>query len=184
MRPAIFLDRDGTLIRERHYLSHPEDLELFPWTADALRLLAEAGYALVLVSNQSGVARGLFGEVELLAVQERLVELLAGEGIILDALYHCPHHPDFSGPCDCRKPATGMVERAVKELGLTLADSWVVGDKADDIELARAANLRGILVRSGHGAAAEAAGAGRGAVAVVENLLAAARQIIGKGGRR
>ncbi len=184
MRPAIFLDRDGTLIRDCHYLAQPDDLELFPWTAAALRLLAEAGYALVMVSNQSGLARGLFDEAQLQAVQARLVENLAEADIVLDGLYHCPHHPDFGGPCDCRKPATGMVDRAVSELELELDGSWVLGDKADDMGLARAAGLRGILVRSGHGVAAELAGAGKDAEAVVDDLLEAARFIVDREAKR
>ncbi len=184
MRPVIFLDRDGTLIHERHYLSNPEDLELFHWTLEALELLAEAGYALVVVSNQSGVARGLFEETDLLAVQERLSGLLAERNLALDGVYYCPHHPDFGESCACRKPDTGMVDRALRELDLTREGSWVIGDKADDIELARAAGLRGVLVRSGHGAEAEAAGAGRAAESVVDDLLAAARYIIESEDRR
>ena len=184
MRPAVFLDRDGTLIKECHYLSRPEDLALFPWTAQALEMLAGAGYALVLVSNQSGLARGIFDEAQLLAVQERLVEALTAVDVVLDGLYHCPHHPDFDGPCGCRKPATGMVDRAVNDLGLDLVGSWVVGDKADDMNLAQAAGLEGILVRSGHGAPAEATGAGERATVVVENLLEAARYIVGRGETR
>lgn len=180
MRPAIFLDRDGTLIHDRHYLSRAEDLSLYPWTCEALRLLADRGFALILVSNQSGLARGLFTEADLSAVQDRLVEDLAKSDIVLDGLYHCPHHPDFDGLCDCRKPGTGMVERAVAELGIVLAGSWVIGDKAADIDLALALNLPGILVRSGHGAEAESAGVGGRATVVADDLLAAARIIIGK----
>lgn len=181
-RRAVFLDRDGTLIEERHYLSRPDQLRLLPGAAAALRRLSDLGLALVLVTNQSGVARGIFTEAELAAVHAGLVDLLAAEGAALDGLYYCPHHPEdgvgeLTRNCDCRKPGTAMVEAACADLDLEPEGSWMIGDKAADIELARAAGLKGILVRSGHGRASEAAGAGAGAHATVDDLAAAAALI-------
>lgn len=156
-RPAVFLDRDGTLIRERDHLSRPDQVELAPGAGEALRALREAGFALVVVTNQSGIARGLFDEEDYRAVTARLEALLAGQGARLDRVYHCPHHPDFTGPCGCRKPAPGMFERARDELGVALEASWVVGDRARDLLPARTFGGRGVLVRTGWGRGEEAA---------------------------
>src|SRR5690606_21848860 len=136
-RPAVFLDRDGTIVVERNYLADPARVELVPGAAAALRALAEAGYALVVVTNQSGIARGLYGEGEFRAVQRRIEELLAREGIRLDGVYHCPHHPDYTGPCECRKPAVGLYLRAARELGLDLSRSVCIGDRLKDVLPAR-----------------------------------------------
>jgi len=181
MRRAVFLDRDGTLIEERHYLGDPAGVALFPWTLPALRLLRETPLALVLVSNQSGVARGRFDLADLSAVQARLVALLAAGGIALDGLYACPHHPEgsvaaFRRACDCRKPRPGLLRTAAQELALCLPGSWVVGDKPEDLALAAGAGLRGLLVLSGQGEATRAAGLA-GAATVCADLLAAARYI-------
>lgn len=181
MRRAVFLDRDGTLIEERHYLSDPAGVALYPWTLPALRLLRELPLALVLVSNQSGLARGLFDETALAAVQARLVELLAAGGIVLDGLYICPHHPEgrvaaYRRDCECRKPRPGLLRQAARDLALDLAGSWVVGDKPEDLALAAGAGLRGLLVLSGQGEATRAAGLTE-AVPVCADLLAAAQFI-------
>jgi D-glycero-D-manno-heptose 1,7-bisphosphate phosphatase len=165
-RPVVFLDRDGTLIREADYPSRPEQVELVPGAVEALRCLADAGFALVVVTNQSGIARGLFSEEDYRAVTARLQALLAREGVRLDAVYHCPHHPDFTGPCDCRKPGTGMFLRARDELGVRLEGAWVVGDRLRDLEPVRAFGGRGILVRTGYGRGEEAAGVPEGIVVV------------------
>jgi len=181
-RRAVFLDRDGTLIEERHYLGDPEGVALFPWTLPALRRLRETDLALVLVSNQSGIARGLFGEAELAAVQARLAALLAAAGLALDGAYYCPHHPTgrvsaFRRDCDCRKPKPGLLHRAARELDLELAGSWVIGDKPEDLALAAGAGLGAVLVLSGQGTATRAGGGGAGAQ-VCADLLAAAEYIV------
>lgn len=176
-RPAVFLDRDGTLSEEIGYI-HPADLPryaLLPGTAQALKRLREAGYALVVLTNQSGVARGYFPAAQVDAVHARLQELLAAQGASVDAVYYCPHHPEPLAPadngqlppgrvaatpvaalnidCDCRKPKPGLALRAAAELGLDLSRSWMVGDKSADLGLAKAAGLQGaVLVLTGYGA--------------------------------
>jgi histidinol-phosphate phosphatase family protein len=150
-RPAVFLDRDGTLVEERDYLDDPADVQLVPGAEDAVRRLREAGFRVVLVTNQSGIARGLYGEEDYRAVQARLEDLLRDAGTHLDATYYCPHHPDFTGPCSCRKPGAGMYRNAERELGIALDRSWYVGDKLTDVEPARMLGGRGILVLTGYG---------------------------------
>lgn len=176
LRPAVFLDRDGTLIADRHYLSDPAEVELLPGVVEALRALRAAGLLLVVVTNQSGIARGLFSEEDYRAVAARLERLLAAEGVAPDATKHCPHHPDHGGPCACRKPATGMYLEAAADLGIDPAASWYVGDKVSDVVPARELGGRGILLRTGHGRAQEAhlpPG-----VAVVDDLAGAAAEIL------
>lgn len=150
-KPAIFLDRDGTLIEERHYLSEPAQVALFPGTAEALATLAGAGFALVIVTNQSGIGRGLFTEDQLQAVHRHLEATLGTLGVRLDGIYHCPHAPEQV--CDCRKPQPGLVDRACAELDLDPAASFVIGDKPADVALAVRVGARPILVRTGYGAA-------------------------------
>lgn len=179
----MFLDRDGTLIEERGYLDTLEDIALFTDAPAALRLLREAGYALVLVTNQAGVARGFFDEAFVQAAHRHLAGLLAAEGIALDGYYYCPHHPDgvipeYSHVCRCRKPGPGMVEQAVRDLDIDLDRSFVVGDKWLDVELATNAGARGILVRTGYGAGVEDSPPSMTRpLAVVDTLLDAAREI-------
>jgi D-glycero-D-manno-heptose 1,7-bisphosphate phosphatase len=180
-RPAAFVDRDGTIIAEAHYLADPERVVLVPGAAGALARLAAAGYAVVVVTNQSGIARGLYGEAAYRAVQARLEALLAEAGVRLDGVYHCPHHPDFTGPCDCRKPATGLFLEAARALDLDLARSVFIGDRLKDVEPARMLGGTGILVRTGYGAA-HAAQAGA-AFAVVADLAAAVDRVLGGAGR-
>ena len=180
-RPAVFLDRDGTILVEKEYLADPAQVELVDGAADGLRRLRDAGYALVVVTNQSGIARGLYGEREYRAVDDRMRELLADEGVAIDAAYHCPHHPEFSGPCDCRKPAAGMFEQAIRELGLDPARSWLVGDRLRDLEPGPKIGARGvILVRTGYGADEE--GGAAGDVRVAADLAEAAVLILAGGG--
>jgi D-glycero-D-manno-heptose 1,7-bisphosphate phosphatase len=183
--PAIFLDRDGTIIREANYLADPERVELLPGAAEGIRRLAAAGFRIVVVSNQSGVARGYFTEVEVLKVNLRLRELLAGEAAKLDGIYWCPHLPDGSQPeyakdCDCRKPGTGLLTKAVKDLHLDLAGSWAIGDKASDVECGKRLGLRTILVLTGYGEKTRAAGFSPGGQPdhVVQNLGEAANTIL------
>lgn len=160
MKPAVFLDRDGTLIEERGYLSQLDLIAPFPWTPLALRRLRDAGYALVLVTNQAGIARGFFGEAFVQEAHRHLAAMLAADGVALDGYYYCPHHPEgtvaeYRRTCRCRKPGPGMVEQAVADLGLDITRSFVVGDKWLDVELAANAGARGILVRTGYGADTE-----------------------------
>ena len=151
MRAAAFLDRDGTIIRDADYLADPEGVELLPGTVEGMRRLAAAGFALVIVTNQSGIARGLYTESDFHAVQERLEQMLRGEGVILDAVFHCPHHPDFTGECDCRKPQLGMYRAAAARLHIDLAASVYIGDRLKDVEPALATGGRGFLVLTGYG---------------------------------
>ncbi len=144
---TVFLDRDGTLNKDTGYLKSPEEVELLPGVGSALARLKRAGACLVIVTNQSGVARGIFTLADLERVHAKLQALLRAEGVAVDALYFCPHHPDDG--CACRKPNTAMVERAVRELGLDLSRAYVVGDQQRDIELARRVRARSVLVTSG-----------------------------------
>lgn len=148
-RGAVFLDRDGTLVRETGYLSDPGAVELLPGAGQALRNLAEAGVPLVVISNQSGVGRGLFTARDVHAVMARLRALLRVHGVELGAIYFCPHHPDED--CPCRKPGTALLERAAEDLHLSLADSVMIGDKRIDAAAGRNAGGRGVLVRTGYG---------------------------------
>ncbi|MGH2710213.1 MAG: D-glycero-alpha-D-manno-heptose-1,7-bisphosphate 7-phosphatase [Actinomycetota bacterium] len=151
MRAAVFLDRDGTVIDEVGHLGEPERVVVLPGVPDALRRLADAGYALVMVTNQAGVARGYFTEADVEAVNAHTAELLLAEGVKLDGWYHCPHHPDFTGPCACRKPAPGMLRTAARDLELDLESSWMVGDHPSDAAAGRAAGAKPVMVRTGHG---------------------------------
>ncbi|MFT7677098.1 MAG: D-glycero-D-manno-heptose 1,7-bisphosphate phosphatase [Planctomycetota bacterium] len=184
LRPAVFLDRDGTINREVDYLSDPDDFELIPGVAAALRELASAGYALVIITNQSGVARGMLSLDTLDAIHARMQSVLATEGVSLDGIEFCPHHPDageapFRQDCDCRKPAPGMLLRAAEQLKLDLATSWMVGDSLRDLVAGEAAGTRSILVRTGKGSAQEqSALAGGDAPLVVDDLTGAAALIL------
>jgi heptosyltransferase-2 len=157
-RPAAFLDRDGTIIEELGYLRDPDQVRLIPGAVDALRALQRAGFRLVLITNQAGVARGLLTEADVHRVNERLRTLLAGSGVRLDGIYYCPHHPEHGPPeyrrdCRCRKPNPGMVERAARELHLDPARSVVIGDHGSDVALARSfPGMQGVLLLTGHGA--------------------------------
>jgi D-glycero-D-manno-heptose 1,7-bisphosphate phosphatase len=184
VRSAVFLDRDGTLIEEVGYLDRPERVQLYPWAADAIRGLNRAGIAVVMVTNQSGIARGFFTEVVVQAVHDRIRDRLAAGGAHLDAYYYCPHHPDGKVPeyarhCECRKPGRALVDRAVEELGIDPAASYAVGDRWFDVSLARTVGAKGVLVRTGYGADEERRPpAGVAADVVVDNLAAAASWIL------
>jgi len=143
---AVFLDRDGTLIRDRHYLADPEGVELVPGADVAIGRLNRAGVPVVLATNQSGIGRGLFGEPEFQAVQRRIAEMLDDAGARLDAVYHCPHAPGHAPPCDCRKPADGLFRRAARDLGLDLARCVFIGDRARDLAPAAAHGALAVLV--------------------------------------
>ena len=148
---AVFLDRDGTLIREVNYLSMIAQIEVLPGVASALRLLRDHGFKLVMVTNQSVVARGALSEAGLQQIHAEIVNRLAHEGATLDGIYYCPHHPteglgEYRIMCGCRKPKTGMIERAREDFQIDLSRSYVVGDQPTDVELARAVGATGILV--------------------------------------
>jgi len=155
-RPAVFIDRDGTLTEEVGYVNHPSRLRLLPRSAAAIRRLNQAGIAAVVVTNQAGVARGYFSEEVLAAVNATLVLMLKDEGAYLDGVYVCPHHPTEGEPlyrmvCECRKPKPGLLLRAAADLGLDLGRSTLVGDKGSDLVAARAVGARAVLVLTGYG---------------------------------
>lgn len=155
-RRAVFIDRDGTISEEIGYVNHPSRYRVFPYSAEAVRLLNEAGWLTILVTNQAGVARGYFTEDIIGSVHSILRQELEREGARLDAIYYCAHHPSVGQPpyrmdCDCRKPRPGLIHRAAEEFSLDLDQSWMVGDRYSDIELARNAGLRAAFVLSGYG---------------------------------
>jgi D-glycero-D-manno-heptose 1,7-bisphosphate phosphatase len=157
---AVFLDRDGTIIEEIGYLHRIDQVSLYPWSIDAIRALNRSGFRVVLVTNQSGIARGFLTEAIVDEVHRHLAALLAEGGARIDAYYYCPHHPDgtieaYVQRCACRKPGRALVDRAVDAFGIDPARSFVIGDRWLDVELARAIGGRGILVRTGYGAAEE-----------------------------
>lgn len=181
-QPAVFLDRDGTLIEERGFLDRMELMSLFPWTADALRLLKRAGYMLVVVTNQSALARGIIDEAFLESVHRELSARLAPGGAVIDRYYHCPHLADASieryrQVCRCRKPGPGMIEQACREMDLDPAKSFMVGDRWIDVECGVAAGTRAIQVLSGHGTREERA-VGAKADAILSNLMEATGWIL------
>lgn len=154
--PAVFIDRDGTLTEEVGYVNHPTRLRLLPRSAEAIRRLNRSGLKAVMVTNQSGVARGYFSEEVLQAVNATLVSQLKAEGAYLDGLYVCVHHPTAGAPpyravCECRKPKPGLIMRAAADLGLDLSRSWAVGDKISDVLAGQRAGTRSILVLTGYG---------------------------------
>jgi histidinol-phosphate phosphatase family protein len=148
IRPAVFIDRDGTLIKDVGYISRPEDVELVPEAAQAVRHLNNALWPVIVATNQSGIARGLFTEQDYGRVRDRLDDLLAERGAYIYAHYHCPHHPDYTGPCLCRKPGTELFDRAMAEHALNPAMSVWVGDRWRDVAPALHYGSQGILVPS------------------------------------
>jgi len=141
---AIFLDRDGVLIYDKEYLAHPDHLELIPGV-ETLRTWQET-YRLIVVTNQSGVARGKFSEERLLEIHQKLLTELDVHGVFLDAIYYCPHHPEYGETCLCRKPNPGMLLAAAENFGLDLTNSWMIGDRSSDIAAGAAASCRTILL--------------------------------------
>ncbi len=187
-RPAIFMDRDGTLSHEVGYVNHPSRFRLYPWTVDAVRAINRSGWLAVVVTNQAGVARGYFPESVVREVQQRLVDSLEVGGARLDAVYACLHHPSVGHPpyrlaCDCRKPRPGMLRRAESELGADLSRSWVIGDRHGDLLLAWGVGARGALVKTGYGLGELthlAPAWPRPADLVAENLLEAVEAILSR----
>jgi D-glycero-D-manno-heptose 1,7-bisphosphate phosphatase len=185
MQPAAFLDRDGTIIEEVGYLNRLGRLAFFPWTIDAIRSLNDAGIAVVVVTNQAGVAHGYFDEAFVRETHRHVDALMRAGRARVDAYYYCPHHPRamvevYRQACECRKPGTGMLRQAAAELGLDLTRSYVVGDRWADVELARAAGAKSVIVATGYATGREARP--DGAVAadhLADNLAGAAGWIIG-----
>jgi D-glycero-D-manno-heptose 1,7-bisphosphate phosphatase len=154
MNRAVFLDRDGTVNEEVGYLSDLKELRLIPGAGRAIKRLNDAGLTVVLVTNQSGVARGYFSETFVNDTHALLERMLKGEGARLDGIYYCPHHPKagttrYTMACDCRKPGTGLIDRAARDLAIDVKNSYMVGDKWSDIELGRRAGMHAVLVKSG-----------------------------------
>jgi D-glycero-D-manno-heptose 1,7-bisphosphate phosphatase len=155
---AVFLDRDGTVNEEVDFLTSPLDLHLIPRSAEAIRLANDLGLRVFIVTNQSGVARGLLTEEQLGEVHAALIEKLSREGATIDRIYYCPHHPTegpdkYRGECACRKPNTGMIRRAVDDFGIDPAQSFVIGDRTVDVGMAKNAGAHAILVLTGYGKA-------------------------------
>jgi D,D-heptose 1,7-bisphosphate phosphatase len=188
-KPAVFLDRDGTMIFDQDYLSDPRKIRYFAGTAEALRLLKKAGYLLVVVSNQSGVARGYYPESAVKLVHRKMSLDLSKKGASPHAFFYCPHYPggkvkSLSRICSCRKPKTGMALKAVKHLPIDLKRSFMVGDKLDDLLLSLNARMAGgILVRTGKGKKSEKELRNRPIphTWVVSNLRQAANKILSLG---
>jgi D-glycero-D-manno-heptose 1,7-bisphosphate phosphatase len=151
---AVFLDRDETIIRDPGYLSDPNGIDILPGAAEAIRVLNESGIPAIIITNQSGIARGFFKEETLEAIHKRLTTLLAGQGSRIDAIYYCPHHIDgireeYRLACTCRKPQPGLLLRAAEDFGLDLMHCYLVGDKPIDIETIHKVGGKGILVGTG-----------------------------------
>jgi D-glycero-D-manno-heptose 1,7-bisphosphate phosphatase len=149
LRPAVFLDRDGTICEEMGYVNHIDRLQIFPYAAEAIRHLNEAQIPVVVITNQSGIARGIFPESLVHQIHKKMIAELASGGAWIDAIYFCPHKKEDA--CDCCKPKPGLLERAANEHGLDLPASWMVGDRYADVEMAHRGGARGILVMTGYG---------------------------------
>src|SRR5438093_8690846 len=177
MAKAVFLDRDGTIIEDAGFVHEPGKVKLLPGAAPAIKQLNEHGFLTITVSNQSGIARGLYTVADYTAVERRLAELLEAHGAHLDGGYFCPHHPRFTGPCDCRKPATKLFRDAAQALDIDFTQSWWVGDRLSDVQPAATLGGHAILVATGatnlHQGQARANG-----VTVVADLAAAANEIL------
>jgi histidinol-phosphate phosphatase family protein len=181
-RAAVFVDRDGTIVQEKHHLADPAGLVLLPGAAAALRAARAHGHPLVVISNQAGVGRGLFPESQVHRLMARLRELLRAEGVELDAIRHCPHAPDAG--CDCRKPGARLLREAAEDLRISLRDSVMIGDKTIDVDAGHAAGGAGVLVLTGHGAEEARAEPTPGAAppeAVCADLAAAVQWFLARG---
>jgi histidinol-phosphate phosphatase family protein len=182
-RPAAFLDRDGTLIHDAHYLRDPALVQLIDGVPDALKQLAAAGYALIVITNQSGIARGLLTESDYDAVRARLDALLAAEGITLTDSLHCPHEPTVSGPCECRKPGTLLYRRAAETHAIDFTRSIFIGDRWRDVAPALELGGRGFLVPSPNSPADDVLKASAEDIAVRTSLGDAVTQVLSSSAR-
>ena len=156
MNKAVFLDRDGTIIEDVGYLSSPEQIKFIPGSVASIRSLNQAGFKVIVISNQSGVARGHFGEDMLQTIDKIVHRGLLHGGAHLDAHYYCPHHPQhgvypYKQECDCRKPNTGLIKKAIEKFDIEASSSFMIGDKATDIELGKRAGVKTVLVQTGYG---------------------------------
>ncbi len=156
MQKAVFLDRDGTIIEQMGYINHFSRIRIFPFAYDAIKLFRRAGFKIVIVTNQAGVAKGYLSEQMLHEMHERMLNDFKRHGAEIDALYYCPHHPlegkgAYKKDCECRKPKTGMIEKAAKELNISVRDSFVIGDRLSDIKLAKNAGAHSVFVLTGYG---------------------------------
>jgi len=181
-RPAILLDRDGTIIVERDYLSDPAKVELEAGAIEGLQLLSQAGWPLVVLTNQSGIARGYFDRDAADAVNARVAALLAERGVAIEGWYLCPHGPGEG--CDCRKPMPGMALQAAAELDLNLGRSWMIGDKKSDVLLADAVSATGLLVLTGHAEADAIWARSSGRIVAMDLREAAERIFLACAGRQ
>ena len=183
MKPAVFIDRDGTIIEEVGYLDRLDRVAFLPYAVDAVRLLNRAGLAVVVVTNQAGVGRGMFAEQFVHDTHEVIAARFAAGGAAIDAFYYCPHHPDatvdeYRVTCECRKPAPGLLHKAAAQLGLDLARSFAIGDKWSDVQAGEAAGTRSLLVRTGYGRVVEGSRPEGTRAAVVDNLIAGVASIL------
>lgn len=184
MTPAVFFDRDGTLNEDVGYLDRLERLHLYPYVTEAMRVVSRAGYRIVIVTSQAGIALGFVDEPTVQRIHTHIVERMAEAGVRVDGVYYCPHHPNakverYRVTCDCAKPKPGLVLQAARDLDLDLPRSFVVGDRWRDLQMGQAAGTRGILVRTGYGETeAGAPPSGARAEAVVANAMEAASWIV------
>ncbi len=156
MNRAVFLDRDGTINEEMGYINHISRFRLFDFVPQAIKILNEAGFVVIVVTNQSGVARGYFDEKLVREIHKKLIEDLKKESARIDGVYYCPHHPqegrgNYKKDCECRKPKTGMIDIAVKDHNIDLSRSFMVGDRYKDIVFAKRAGLQPVFVKTGYG---------------------------------
>jgi histidinol-phosphate phosphatase family protein len=185
MQPAVFLDRDGTILDELGYLTPDSTLHVYPYSLDAIRVLSTSGFRVIVITNQGGIALGLYDAAFVDRTHAALDARIAAGGARVTAWYYCPHHPEgvvpsLTGACECRKPGTGLVTRAAREHGIDLTRSWVVGDQWRDIEVAHRTGARSVLVRTGNGARAEETWPTdiERPTLVADNLIAAAARIL------
>jgi D-glycero-D-manno-heptose 1,7-bisphosphate phosphatase len=155
-RRAVFIDRDGTISEEVGYINHVSRFRLFPYAASAIKHLNDSGWLAIVITNQAGVARGYFSEKTVQTVHGAMTKELQNSGARLDAIYYCAHHPSVGEPpyrldCDCRKPKPGLISRAATDFDIDLKESWMVGDRYSDVELARNAGVKSMFVLSGYG---------------------------------
>lgn len=156
MKKAVFLDRDGTINEDVNYLNHPDQIELISGAAEGIKLLSDNDFIVVVITNQSGVARGIIEEENLPLIKERLCSLLEEKGARIDGYYYCPHYPEgkvekYAVKCDCRKPESGMLRQAAEDLDIDLKESYVVGDKSCDVVLGKNVGAVSIMVKTGYG---------------------------------
>lgn len=188
MKRAVFIDRDGTISEEVGYINHPSRFRVFPYSAAAIKYLNDNGWLAIVVTNQAGVARGYFSEDMIQTVHAALTNELARDGASLDAVYYCAHHPSvgelpYRVDCDCRKPKAGLIARATQDFEIDLVESWMIGDRYSDVQLARNAGVRSMFVLSGYGRGEwehQRANWIEQPDLVAENLLEAVRAIVEK----